>query len=124
MKISLALGALVLGVSFGCGGSSSSSAVAPSPTPSTQGTAVSIVAGASAMTTSAYAPNPVSLAVGGTVMWINNDNTTHTSTSDGGVWNSGSIAPGGTYSQTFATAGTYTYHCTIHPGMVGTITVQ
>jgi plastocyanin len=30
----------------------------------------------------------------------------------------------GTYSRTFAAAGTYTYHCTVHPSMTGTITVQ
>jgi len=85
---------------------------------------VSIVVGASTQTTTAYTPNPVSIAVGGTVMWTNNDSTTHTSTSDGGVWNSGAIAPGRTFSQTFSTAGTFPYHCTIHPRMVGTITVQ
>jgi copper binding plastocyanin/azurin family protein len=42
----------------------------------------------------------------------------------GGAWNSGSIAPGGTFPRTFSSAGTFQYHCTIHPGMVGTVNVQ
>ncbi len=74
------------------------------------------------MTTTAFAPNPVAVAVGGTVTWTNNDSTTHTSV--GGAWNSGAIAPGGTFSMTFPAAGSFPYHCSIHPGMVGTVTVQ
>jgi plastocyanin len=58
------------------------------------------------------------------VTWTNNDSTTHTSTSNNGAWNSGGIAPGRSFSQTFQTAGTFVYHCSIHPGMVGTVTVQ
>lgn len=57
-------------------------------------------------------------------MFVNNDNTTHTSAADGGAWNSGNIAPGASFSQTFQTAGSFTYHCAIHPNMVGTVTVQ
>ena len=43
------------------------------------------------MTTTAYTPNPITVAVGGTVTWTNNDSTTHTSTANGGAWNSGSF---------------------------------
>jgi plastocyanin len=76
------------------------------------------------MTTTAYAPNPVTVAVGGTVTWTNNDTTTHTSTGDGGTWDSGNIAPGATFTRTFSSAGSFRYHCTIHPGMIGTVNVQ
>jgi plastocyanin len=55
---------------------------------------------------------------------VNNDTTTHTSTGSNGAWDSGSIAPGASFSRTFPAAGSFTYHCTIHPGMVGTVTVQ
>jgi len=103
-----------------CGSSSTPSS--PSPTPSA--TSVSIVSGSRTLTTNAYSPNPVTLTRGGTVTWVNNDSIAHTSTSDANVWNSGSIAPGANFSMTFPTAGTFPYHCTIHPGMVGTITVQ
>jgi plastocyanin len=123
MKLRIALAAALLAVSFGCG-SSYSSPSTPSPTPSgnQNGTPVSIVGGASTLTTTAFAPNPITVAVGGTVTWTNADNTAHTST--GASWNSGSIPPGGKFSQTFTSAGSFAYHCTIHPGMVGTVTVQ
>lgn len=90
----------------------------------TPGTSVSIVSGASLKTNTAYAPDPVVISTGGTVTWINNDNTTHTSSGDGGSWNSGNIAPGGQFSRSFPTAGSFSYHCAIHPGMVGTVTVR
>jgi len=76
------------------------------------------------MTTTAYAPNPATVAVGGAVTWTNNDTVTHTSTGDGGTWDSGNIAPGATFSRTFSSSGTFRYHCTIHPGMIGTVNVQ
>ena len=58
---------------------------------------------------------------GSTLTWVNNDSTTHTAT--GGAFNTGNVNPGGNASVTFPTAGTFTYHCTIHPNMVGTINV-
>jgi len=76
------------------------------------------------MTTTAYTPNAITVSVGGTVTWTNNDSTSHTSTANGGAWNSGSIAPGGKFTMTFSAAGSFPYHCSIHPGMVGTVTVQ
>ena len=116
---------LVLGLfaAYGCG-STSSSPSTPPPSSGGTGTPVSIVSGSSVLTTTAYAPNPLSVAVGGSVTWTNNDNVTHTSTANNGAWNSGSIAPGAQFTTTFASAGSFTYHCAIHPGMVGTITVQ
>jgi plastocyanin len=123
------LAGLICLASFGCGSSYSPGSTPTSPDPSgggggAAGTPVSIVSGASVRTNTAYAPNPINVAVGGTVTWTNNDNTAHTSTADGGAWNSGTIAPGASFSRTFPAAGTFPYHCTIHPGMVGTVTVQ
>lgn len=113
--------ALVLAAA-GCG--QSTSPMTPTPTPSPNGSTVSIVAGASTKTSNAYNPNPISVARGTTVMWMNDDSVTHTATSDGGAWNSGAIAPGASFRFTFQSAGTFTYHCQIHPGMVGTVSVQ
>src|SRR6202011_2682140 len=49
----------------------------------------------------------------------------HTSTSDTGAWNTGNIAPGSTSSAvSFPTAGTFTYHCAIHPSMTGSVVVS
>jgi len=123
MRLRLLLALAMLSASAACG-SSSSPMTAPSPTPSTSGTAVSIVRGASTLTSTAYAPNPVTIAAGGTVMWTNNDTTSHTATAADGTWNSGTLAPGATFSRTFPTAGSFPYACTIHPGMVATVTVQ
>jgi plastocyanin len=58
------------------------------------------------------------------VTWTNTDSLPHTSTSNGGAWDSGTIEPGHSFSVALATAGTFQYHCSIHPGMMGTITVQ
>jgi hypothetical protein len=75
------------------------------------------------MTTTAFSPNPLNIAVGTTVTWLNNDGTGHTSTASGGAWSSPTIAPGGQFSFTFQSAGTFPYHCMIHPNMVGTVGV-
>ena len=89
------------------------------------GTSVSISSGASTRGANAYAPNPVTITSGTTVVWTNNDSIAHTSTSETpGVFDSGTIAAGGKFSFTFQNKGTVAYHCTIHPGMVGTIVVQ
>ena len=123
MRLRMFVAIAALTASFGCGSSYSPSA----PTTGNgggSGTAVSIVNGARTMTTTAYAPNPVNISAGGSVTWMNNDSTTHNSTADDNSWGSGSIAPGASYTRTFASAGTFTYHCTIHPGMVGTVVVK
>jgi plastocyanin len=44
--------------------------------------------------------------------------------SDTGVWDSGRVGQNGTFRFTFANKGSYPYHCSIHPGMTGTIVVQ
>jgi plastocyanin len=72
-----------------------------------------------------YAPNPATARVGQTVAWRNADTITHTATQDGGSFQTGNIAGGATSTPIMmSSAGTFTYHCTIHPGMVGTLTVQ
>jgi len=102
-----------------CGSSSTS----PSSNPNFPNQ-VTIPSNASTLSTTAYSPNPITVGAGGTVTWVNNDNTTHTATATDNSWNSGNIAPGGNFSRTFPTAGTFQYNCTIHPNMVGTVTVQ
>jgi plastocyanin len=118
MSLRIAGAALLIMMTMGCGSSTNAT------TGPTNGTPVSIVSGSSTLSTTAYAPNPITVAVGGTVTWTNNDNTAHTATDDGGAWNSGSIAPGGSFSRTFPSAGSFPYHCTLHPNMIGTVRVQ
>jgi plastocyanin len=107
------------------GGYSSPTAPVTAPTPAPAGsTTVSIANGASTQTTNAFGQNPLTVTIGTTISWLNADNTTHTSVADGNQWASGNIPPGGRFSVAFASAGRFTYHCQIHPNMVGTIVVQ
>jgi plastocyanin len=118
-----ALVAIVFVLSLaGCSKSSSSNnnPVAGGPTAN-----VGIVMNAFNMGANAYTPDPVSVAKGTTVIWKNNDSQTHTVTSTTAAESYNfSIAPGGTGSHLFATAGSFTYKCSI-PGhnMVGSVTV-
>ncbi len=66
----------------------------------------------------------ITVSVGTTVTWTNNDSTSHTVTADDGSFKSDPLGAGATFSQTFATAGTFAYHCTIHPTMTGSVTVK
>ena len=72
----------------------------------------------------AYSPASLTIAVGDTVTWTNSDTESHTATADDASWDSGSIANGASGTVTFSAAGTFPYHCTIHPAMTGTITVE
>jgi plastocyanin len=72
-----------------------------------------------------YAPNPTTMRVGQTVAWKNNDSTAHDATQDASRFQTGTVNAGGTSAPlTMSTAGTFAYHCTLHPGMVGTLVVQ
>jgi plastocyanin len=70
----------------------------------------------------AYHPEPITISVGDTVVWKNLDTATHTVTDTKGSFDSGDIGFNKTYSHTFNSAGTFTYHCTIH-GFTGTLKV-
>jgi plastocyanin len=72
----------------------------------------------------AFSPASVSVTAGGTVTWTNNDaGIPHTVTADNGSFDSGNLTTGQSFSQTFNAAGTFAYHCTIHPQMTGTVVV-
>lgn len=65
----------------------------------------------------AFSPATIHVKVGGSVTWTNKDATPHTVTDLNGGFDSGSIAADATYKMTFNTAGTITYHCSIHSMM-------
>ena len=77
-----------------------------------------------------FIPNAATVAIGGTVTFVNSDTAPHTSTSgtpsDGpdGVWDSSLVMPGSSYDTTISSAGTYDYFCMVHPWMTGTITAK
>jgi plastocyanin len=71
----------------------------------------------------AFHPATLTIAVGTRVNFANSSKFTHTAT-DGGVFNTARIAPDTTTSIRFATRGSFSYHCSIHPQMHGKIVVQ
>lgn len=86
---------------------------------------VSIPGGSSKnQTSNGYTPATITVNVGDTVNWINNDNVVHTVTSVDGNFTSGDLTAGQMFSHTFTTAGTYTYHCKYYTWMQGTVIVK
>jgi plastocyanin len=78
-------------------------------------------------TTFGYTPDTITVVIGknNTVVWTSNDASIHTSTSDtAGVFDTGNIALGASAQVTFTTAGTFSYHCSYHPYMQGTVIVK
>ncbi|OFW52902.1 MAG: hypothetical protein A2163_07515 [Actinobacteria bacterium RBG_13_35_12] len=81
------------------------------------------------MKNSRFSPEVVTINQGTTVTWVNEDTYSHTITSGGsgnesGIFDSGNISSGGSFSYTFNDKGTYDYFCKIHSGMNGTIEVK
>lgn len=72
-----------------------------------------------------FDPQSITIKPGTTVTWINNDSVPHTITSDpdGATFKSQTLQPGEKFQFTFASAGTFPYHCSIHPSMQGNIVV-
>ncbi len=100
------------------------SGVLVTPIPST--VTVAIPVGAVGQGPAAFGANPLVVSMGTTVTWVNNDGVPHTATSDTGVWDSGILGSGQSFSFMFAQMGTFPYHCAIHgvASMSGTVVVQ
>ena len=132
----VALSALVLLAA--CGGGSTNTGTGTTPTTGTTSTTASatqtgngqtvmIIIGSSG--SFAFSPATLTIKAGTTVTWKNTTSVGHTVTSDDGKsFDSGTSNPiaaqGGTFSFTFTKAGTFAYHCEIHPFMKATIIVQ
>ena len=73
----------------------------------------------------AYNPDEITIPTGGSVTWTNDDTVPHTATGlDREVLQSGAIAAGESFTQTFDTAGTFEYFCEFHPNMKGAFVVE
>ena len=70
-----------------------------------------------------FSPANIQVTPGTEVTWVNDDAMVHTVTADDASFNSGNIAPGAIFRFVFQTLGTYNYHCEIHSGMRGTVSV-
>jgi plastocyanin len=71
-----------------------------------------------------FDPQVLTVKTGDRITWVNKDFFPHTATADDKAFDSGSIAPSGTWDFVAKKAGTYTYICSIHPTMKGTIKVE
>jgi plastocyanin len=110
------------------------------PAPTSQTNDVNIVQNASTAGSAAFNPNPQTVRLGTaasvTIRWVNRDvvasgtygggstSTAHNITSDNSAFAaSGSLGGNAVFSVSLSAPGSYPYHCSIHPTMVGTITV-
>jgi plastocyanin len=114
MKRILAVLAIAMVPLAGCGGGDDTE---PEP-------AAAAKAGGSSvrMVDNAFEAKSITVDVGDEVTWTNAGAAPHTATADD--FDSGSVAPGETFTWTAEEPGTVTYVCTFHPGMEGTITVN
>ena len=123
-----AIGVFVVGSGSSTSTTSATSATSTTSTAPAAGTVrVTIPMGAGTDTSSpGYSPDTITVVVGvnNTVVWTNNDNMPHTVTSTTKLFDSGNMNPGDTFSYTFTSPGTYSYSCSYHYWMKGTVIVK
>jgi plastocyanin len=71
-----------------------------------------------------FTPAEITIQQGDTVTWTNEGPTAHSATASDGSFDTGIFSAGGSRSETFDEAGTFSYICTPHPNMTGTIVVE
>jgi plastocyanin len=127
------LGFVIVAMFAGCGGGTSGATTGPSataaPSATTASPASSTGGGQSAtvevvMKDIKFVPDSLTIKVGQTVTWVNQDNATHDVVATQGEFKSDLFGKGQSFSFTFSKAGTYPYYCSVHPTMKGTIVVQ
>jgi plastocyanin len=122
-KVFLFSSLIIIALILGCNKSSN-----PTSPPSTGGSSSNTLS--ISMKNIAYLPKVDTVSSGSKVTWTNNDSMAHTVTSGSpgnqtGLFDSGTINAGATFTHTFSSAGTYPYFCTIHgSAMVGAIVVK
>jgi plastocyanin len=111
--------------------SSTNSTASSSVSAEAQGFQIQIPSGVGENPSASFSPENVTLVIGvnNTVTWTNDDSVVHTVTSrdvasGASSFDSNNINPGAAFTFTFTVPGTYTYYCTYHPWMQGTITVE
>jgi plastocyanin len=116
----MACGLIVLG-SMLAGCNPSMSQTNPAPAANTPAVAEKVV-----IDNFAFKPATLTIPVGGTVTWVNQDDVPHTATASvkPRAFDSGSLDTDQQYSFTFKTPGRYEYFCAVHPHMTGVIIVK
>jgi plastocyanin len=110
-----------------CGGASVGHASAPGPMPMpapAASSAAPVAATSVAIKNFAFSPQAITVKAGTQVTWTNDDADAHTVTFDADKTGSQAFQNGESYRHTFSTPGTYRYHCSIHPYMVGEVVVN
>jgi plastocyanin len=123
MRYRFVLLALALPVIGACSSDSSTKAATPLVATSITAAAPTSGGGAVGIADFKFGPAEVHVPVGGSVVWTNNDGQQHTATSSTGAFDAGSIQPGASSTVAFQTAGSFTYICSFHPFMNGTVVV-
>jgi plastocyanin len=119
----LFLGVIAIGLAAGCSSNSSSSSSPTNPTPTPAADVTIVIQGNRG--NQSFSPEPAMMRVGQSVAWRNADSITHNATQDASRFATPNLGAGTTSAPiAMNTAGTFTYHCTIHPGMIGTLVVQ
>ena len=123
LRILAVAAGLVAAVACSGGGYGSNPTPTSTPTPGSGSADVTITINGM-LGNASFSSNPGVVKVGQTVAWRNGDSVSHTATADGGGFDTGTIAPGATSSPIMmSAAGSFAYHCSIHPSMVGSLTV-
>jgi plastocyanin len=128
--VTMAAGTVLLLAACSGGGATTAPVSEPSAQASAPAAAapceVSSAAGEVAVTIAEFAFNPadITATAGQTITFTNNDSAPHTATLDDDSCGTPNIAQGASNGLTFSTAGTYPFHCAVHPNMKGTITVS
>jgi plastocyanin len=121
---SLAVTAVVVAASCGGGGTDYGLTTGPTGGVQTGGSTAPVQTNAVGVSDDVFSPINAQVAVGTTVTWTwASGASTHNVTFSDGT-SSGDKSAGATFSRTFNTAGTFTYSCTLHPGMGGSVVVQ
>jgi plastocyanin len=107
-------------VAAGCGGGYSGTPTSPPPTGGGS-TGASTISIAGNRGNQSFSPNPGSLGQDQMISWRNTDNVVHRIVLNDGTGDTGDIAPGSTSTAVHIAANGTNYHCSIHPGMVGSI---
>ena len=117
-----------LAIISACGHDSTPTALNPPPPPPPPPLGVP---GAVTINDSTYVADTITVSVGQQVIWTNMGTMTHNVTADDDMFQSGLLAaptpgggtPGGTFTLTVTKAGSYPYHCVLHPSMKGLLIV-
>jgi len=116
--------ALTIMLLVGCSAGTPSTPATPggTPAPAPSGSSAAPASVSVSMANLAFVPADITVAVGGTVTFTNDDSVAHVVAGD--TWSSGNMEPGASFAQTFSTAGSFPIACTIHPSMTANVTVE